>query len=225
MPIETTLYGSLAVQWTTLGLNVFSLFQTLKPKDRILKSILWIETIVQLIQLSFYKWYLYNLDNVSTLTFYRYHDWFLTTPLMLFSTMVYYDYNNTEPETETTIQSFIETHWKDMLIVFGFNLIMLSFGYLFERNVIDLLTSQVFGFAGLIGMFYVIWNSFASHSPKNVIVYAFMTIIWALYGVAALFQPVLKNAAYNVLDVISKNFYGIFLSILIYSKSVKSKSS
>jgi bacteriorhodopsin len=56
-------------------------------------------------------------------------------------------------------------------------------------------------------------------------VYAFMAGIWALYGVAALFQPVLKNAAYNVLDVISKNFYGIFLSILIYSKSVKSKSS
>ena len=225
MPIETTLYGSLAVQWSTLGLNVFSLFQTLEPKDRILKSILWIETIVQLIQLSFYKWYLFNLDNVSTLTFYRYHDWFLTTPLMLFSTMVYYDYNNTEPETETTVQSFIETHWKDVLIVFGFNLVMLLFGYLFERNVLDLLTSQVVGFGGLIGTFYVIWNSFASKSHKNFMVYAFMAGIWALYGVAALFQPVLKNAAYNVLDVISKNFYGIFLSILIYSKSVKSKSS
>ena len=225
MPIEATLYSSLAAQWATLGLNIFSFFQTLEPKDKILHGILWIETIVQLIQLTFYKWYLYNLDNVSKLTFYRYHDWFLTTPLMLFSTMVYYDYNNTDPQTETTVQSFIETHWKDILIVFGFNFVMLMFGYLFERNIIDLLTSQVFGFAGLFGTFYVIWNSFASHSPKNVLVYIFMTTVWALYGVAALFGPVLKNAAYNVLDVISKNFYGIFLSLLIYAKSVKSKSS
>ena len=225
MPIETTLYGSLAAQWTTLVLNFFSLFQTLQPKDKILQSVLWIETIVQAIQLSFYKWYLFNFDTVSKMTFYRYHDWFLTTPLMLFSTMIYYDYNNTDPETETTIQSFVETHWKDVLIVFGFNLVMLLFGYLFELNVLDLFTSQVVGFGGLIGTFYVMWKSFASKSHKNFVVYALMAGIWALYGVAALLDPVLKNASYNVLDIVSKNFYGIFLSVLIYSKSVKNTSS
>ena len=30
------------------------------------------------------------------------------------------------------------------------------------------------------------------------------------------FNPVLKNTSYNMLDVVSKNFYGIFLSFLIF---------
>ncbi len=212
------MYASLFAQWSTLGINFFSLFQELSPKDVILRSVLWIETIVQVIELVFYSWYAYHFDTVAEATFYRYHDWAVTTPLMLFSTMVYYEYKN-KPEEEVTIQSFLEEHWKDVLIVFGFNMLMLLFGYLHERNILGLLSSQLLGFVGFAGSFYVMWDKFASKNPDNYLLFGFMFVVWSLYGVAAMFNSVIKNISYNILDVIAKNFYGIFLSILIYQKA------
>ena len=38
-----------------------------------------------------------------------------------------------------------------------------------------------------------------------------MIIIWSLYGVAAMFPTIIKNIFYNILDIISKNFYGLYL--------------
>ena len=197
---------------------MFSLSQELPQKDIVLQSVLWIETVVQLIELVFYSWYAYHFSTVAEATFYRYHDWAATTPLMLFSTMVYYEYKN-KPEEEVSIQSFIKEHWKDVLVVFGFNMLMLSFGYLHERNVLGILSSQLLGFVGFAGSFYVIWDKFASKNPDNYLLFGFMCVVWALYGVAAMFNSVIKNIAYNILDVFAKNFYGVFLSILIYQKA------
>ena len=216
--IAQSLYASLVAQWSTLGVNFFSLFQELSPKDAVLQSVLWIETIVQVIELAFYSWYAYHFNTVAEATFYRYHDWAVTTPLMLFSTMVYYEYKN-KPEEEVSVQSFLEEHWKDVLVVFGFNMLMLLFGYLHERNVLGLLSSQILGFVGFAGSFYVIWDKFASKNPDNYLLFGFMFVVWALYGVAAMFGSALKNISYNILDVIAKNFYGVFLSILIYQKA------
>jgi hypothetical protein len=213
-----SLYGSLAAQWTTLGFNVFGLTTPLPPKDLILQSVLWIETIVQVIELAFYSWYAYYFKTVAEATFYRYHDWAVTTPLMLFSTMVFYEYQN-KPEEEVTIESFLREHWHEVLLVFGFNLLMLAFGYAYERNALDLVTSQVLGFAGFAGSFYVMWDRFASKSPENLWLYMFMITVWGLYGVAAMFNSVWKNIGYNILDVIAKNFYGVFLSLLIVQKA------
>lgn len=217
--LRWSLNASLTAQWSTLGVNFFSLFQTLSPKDQVLQSVLWIETIVQIIELVFYTWYAYHFHSVAEATFYRYHDWFITTPLMLFSTMVYYEYKNNPDET-VSVESFLEKHWKDVLIVFGFNLLMLYFGYLYEINLTDMLTSQVFGFVGFFGSFYVIWKDFASKNPDNFLLYTFMLIVWGLYGVAAMFSSLWKNVSYNILDVIAKNFYGVFLSLLINSKAL-----
>lgn len=213
-----SLYGSLFAQWSTLFLNVGALTVTIPIKHIILQTILWIETIVQVIELAFYSWYSYYFHTVAEATFYRYHDWVVTTPLMLFSTMIYYEYKNKSDE-EVTLESFIQEHWKDILIVIGFNAIMLLFGYLYERNIVDIWTSQTIGFAGLFGSFYVIWDNFASKSPENIWLYLFMFVVWAMYGVAAMFNSVWKNVSYNILDVIAKNFYGIFLSILILNFS------
>jgi hypothetical protein len=216
--IRTSLNASLGAQWSTLFLNFFSLFQTLSPKDAVLQTVLWIETIVQIIELVFYTWYSYYFHSVAEATFYRYHDWVITTPLMLFSTMIYYDYQN-KPEETVTLESFLREHWQTVLVVFGFNLMMLVFGYLYEIKLLDLLTSQVFGFVGFAGSFRVMWTEFASKSPSNYWLYWFMFIVWALYGVAAMFSSVWKNVSYNLLDVVAKNFYGVFLSYLIYQKA------
>jgi len=218
-PIRTSLYASLTAQWSTLIINFFGLGASLSPRDEILRTILILETFVQIVELVFYTWYSTHIARVAEATFYRYHDWAVTTPLMLFSTMIYYDYKN-NPDQEITLRSFLEEHWHKVLLVFGFNLIMLGFGYAYERGVIDLATSTILGFVGFGGSFYVMWDSFASKSPENYPLYAFMFIVWALYGVAALLTSKWKNVSYNLLDVVAKNFYGVFLSYLIYQKSM-----
>lgn len=216
--IAWSLYASLFAQWSTLFVNVGALTANLSLKDAILQTVLWIETTVQVIELAFYSWYAYYFHTVAEATFYRYHDWAVTTPLMLFSTMVYYEYRN-KPEEEVTLESFLREHWNDILVVAGFNAVMLLFGYLYELNVIDIWTSQTIGFAGFAGSFYVMWDKFASKSPKNLWLYIFMIVVWGLYGVAAIFNSVWKNVSYNLLDVVAKNFYGLFLSYLILQKA------
>jgi hypothetical protein len=216
--LRWSLDASLSAQWTSLFINLFSLSQTLSPKDLILQTVLWIETLVQVVELAFYTWYAFHFHSVAEATFYRYHDWVVTTPLMLFSTMVYYEYVN-KPDEEVTLESFWEEHSSDVLVVFGFNLVMLVFGYLYEVKLIDIVTSQVLGFVGFAGSFYVIWDKFASKNPDNYWLYGFMFGIWALYGVAAMFTSLWKNVSYNILDVFAKNFYGLFLSYLIYQKA------
>jgi bacteriorhodopsin len=217
--IETSLYASLAAQWITLFVNFWSFTLKLPDFDEILRTVLGIETFVQIVELIFYGWYTINLHKVAEITFYRYHDWVVTTPLMLFSTMIYYDYRN-NPDEKTTLESFLEKHWGKTLIVFFFNLVMLGFGYAYERNLLDVLTANVLGFVGFGGSFYVIWDSFASKSPENYPLFFFMFGIWFLYGIASFFNPTWKNVSYNILDVFAKNFYGVFLSYLIYQKSI-----
>jgi len=217
--IAWSLYASLFAQWSALFVNAGALITPLSPKDLVLQSVLWIETAVQIIELAFYSWYSYYFHTVAEATFYRYHDWAVTTPLMLFSTMVYYEYQN-RPDEEVTVESFVKEHWNDILVVGGFNAIMLIFGYLYEIGVIDLWTSQTIGFAGFAGSFYVMWDKFASKSPKNLWLYTFMIVVWGLYGIAAMFNSVWKNVSYNLLDVVAKNFYGVFLSYLIFQKGL-----
>jgi len=220
--IAYSLYASLVAQWSTLAVNGISFSFSLAEKDEILRSILVIETIVQVLELVFYSWYAVHFATVSEATFYRYHDWAITTPLMLLSTMIYYEYRN-KPEEVITLESFWEKHSHEVWIVFGFNLMMLVFGYAFEIGILDLVTSTIMGFVGFAGSFYVLWDGFASKSPDNFLLYAFMFIVWALYGVAALLNSTWKNVSYNILDLVAKNFYGLFLSYLIYQKSIPSK--
>ena len=219
--LETSLYFSLFIQVISIGIGLFGLTLQLNPIDQILTSTVGLETLVSGIQLSFYIWYTYHFKDVAEATFYRYHDWFITTPIMLFTTILYYDYNN-NPDEEKTLQSVWNEHQTKILLVFAFNVMMLFFGYLYEIKVLDLFTSNAMGFAGLIGSFYIIYDSFVSKNlPANLPLFIFMSIIWGLYGIAATFTPTWKNIFYNLIDTISKNFYGIFLTYTAYQKSIK----
>lgn len=206
-----------------IAISLVGLTLNVSPKDQILVTALRLETFVSAIQFSFYTWYAYHFRDVAEATMYRYHDWIITTPLMLLTMMIYYDHNN-KPDKETTLDSFWEEHRADILLVFAFNAVMLVFGYLFELGILDLLTSNTLGFAGLIGSFYVIYNSFVSKNiPANLPLFGFMSVVWGSYGVAATLSPTLKNVFYNLIDAISKNFYGIFLTYVVYQKSYSLK--
>lgn len=217
-----SLYFSLAVQIISILIGLYGFSLNLNPQDDILRSTVGLETLVSGIQFSYYMWYSYYFKEVAEATFYRYYDWFITTPIMLFTTILYYDYNN-NPNEKKTIRSVWEEHKTKIILVFVCNALMLIFGYLFEINVLDLFTSNLLGFSGLIGSFYIIYDSFVTKNMNaNLPLFIFMSVLWSLYGVAATFSPSWKNVTYNLIDTLSKNFYGVFLTYVAYTKSIPS---
>lgn len=222
--VRFSIDASLFIQILTLLLNLFAFSVPLDKWDFALKEILGLETFVQIIELVFYGWYRGQLVNRQyDITQYRYYDWFITTPTMLFSTASYYGYLNSResPEKEPfSVASFFQSNWKWILGMFLCNALMLWFGYLQEIGLLSIGWSSILGYAGLVGSFSILYKQFVSKTPQQQGLFWFMASAWSLYGVAAMLPSREKNISYNILDIFAKNFYGVYLSYLIYSRQI-----
>jgi hypothetical protein len=214
---------SLFAQLTALVIGFIALTRPLLPEDAVLNSILWLETVVQLIEASFYTWYRGHISEAITdVTKYRYYDWMLTTPMMLFSTIVFYEYvykKEKEPKKPLTITAFLTEYSGSTILILFANFLMLIFGYLQELGTIDIITSTIWGFLFFGVAFYEMYARFAWRTDTSSTLFWVMFVLWGLYGIAALLENHAKNIAYNVLDIFSKNFYGVFLSYYIFRVS------
>ena len=146
----------------------------------------------------------------------RYIDWVITTPAMLLSTIMFMNYQgkkekNKLDEEPVKTKQFLTDNKDNIVKIFLYNLVMLTFGYLGEQNILSKFISIPIGFVFFFKTFELIYNNYAIHSNLGVKLFYFMFIVWSLYGVAATFKPNEKNVSYNVLDIISKNFYGLFI--------------
>ena len=116
----------------------------------------------------------------------------------------------------SNLQEWLKDNFTPIMIIVIANFIMLLFGYLQEIGVVSLLYSTLFGFGAFAVAFYELYRTFVGVQPVNQIIYWIMFIIWGLYGFAAILTPISKNLAYNILDIFSKNFYGLFLSYVLF---------
>lgn len=215
--------SSVIVQFITGILGTYGLTLPLAGKDIILKQVLGLEMLVQGIEFIFYLSFLAT-PSILTLTRSRYHDWFLSTPIMLFTTALYFFYINfIENGSEITdIRAFIQTNLKPILLFIFFNFLMLLFGYLGEFGLLDKMTAFWLGTFALIASFGTIYINFAQHSVKTQRLFTIMFVIWSLYGIAFLLNPIYKNIGYTILDLFAKNFFGLFLTYIISQKSESS---
>lgn len=217
--VINSLNTSLVVQWITFSTNVFGLFQSLPDKDFVLKEILGLETLVQAVELWFYTWYKGHIETkIVDVTRFRYYDWMITTPMMLFSTMGFYKYLQHTEARPMRLLSFFQEYSPSIVFILFANFLMLLFGYLQELGLISIVSSTVFGFGALFSSFGAMYETFVKDAPKQFIFF-FVFFVWSLYGIAAMFENHLKNTAYNILDIFSKNFYGVYLSYFIYNLS------
>ena len=221
MLVKNTMVISFLAQIVTLFIGINAQFVMLDPKDVILKQALALENLVQFIEGSFYLWFiLFYLNNVDKIDIakYRYYDWFLTTPTMILSTIVYFQYNNLKhQDTEFTLLEFLKSDKNKVLELFGYNFAMLTIGYLHEIGLVHIALSTVIGFGFFFMLFIQIYNYYVKQNSANYLIFYLMVSIWSLYGIAAIFKFKLKNACYNILDIFSKNFYGLFLAYLVFS--------
>ena len=213
---------SLGVQTITGLFGLYGLTIPLAPKDAILRQVLGLEMIVQIIEFIFYIGFL-SVLNLNDLTRKRYYDWFLSTPVMLFTISLYFFYvNYIEDQNEKPINltDFLKNN---SLQIAGFvilNFLMLLFGYLAEVGLMDRWLAFLLGTGALCGAFGIIYENYAKFSEKTKNIFWVMFGIWSLYGIAFLCPPVAKNLGYTALDIFSKNFFGIFLYYIISQKQV-----
>lgn len=213
---------SLLVQLITGFVSAQGIFVKLDNRDHILHDILSIETFVQLIEGIFYIYIAYALKNIKeeNITSRRYFDWVITTPVMLLSTIMFMEYESSKKLDETITTKKVLNDNKKQLIKIGlYNFGMLAFGYLGEINIIPKQIAIPIGF-GFFGLsFYEIWDKFAYKTDTTKNLYYFLIGVWSLYGVAAMLPVIPKNIMYNILDIIAKNFYGLY----IFYKIIKLK--
>lgn len=181
---------------------------------------------------------------------YRYYDWVFTTPIMLLNTVIYFEYNNNNKnndknrdsnadnkdikdqenylknescnETPLTITGFLsdERNLWNVIWIGIYNFLMLLIGYLHEIGLVNIWVSTIVGFIFLGLVFEKIYSEYAIGSPANMSVFWLMAVVWSLYGVAAALESRYKNFMYNILDIFSKNFYGLYLVYVIYQMRI-----
>ena len=222
--LEKTIYLSLGAQIITSAISFKGINYNLEQNDQILQDILKLELFVQLVEFIFYVWIATSLKNYDTMTSRRYIDWIITTPTMLFSTIIFMKYQEQKEKNDNhllTLEGFINDNKSIIKKIFFYNGLMLYFGYLGESKQMDLYKSVTIGFVFFYLSFNTIYKEYAQKSKEGEQLFNFLLIVWGLYGVAAIMDPIKKNILYNILDVIAKNFYGLFIYFKI--KNIKTQ--
>ena len=224
---------SIIVQIITGIIQLFSLFIKVPPSYIILKQLLVLENIVQVIQGSFYAWLFFNIQNVTNITSKRYIDWVITTPIMLITLICYMIFLRGSDESHVDIFSILRGNYAIIFSIVILNALMLLFGYLGEKNTIPLVWGVLIGFIPFIIYYYLIYSNFvkscgntgADPMTTNINttilkLFLYFLFFWSLYGIVGLLPYYIKNTIYNILDLFSKNFFGLLLSYLIITKSI-----
>jgi hypothetical protein len=207
---------SLGIQFVIGIIDYLAINIEVNSEDEILKDLIKVEFFVQIIEFIFYVWLIYYFNKKSrNITSFRYLDWSITTPLMLITLSAFLKHNRNEP---FRLNDFVSNYQTPILKIVFLNAAMLLFGFIGEIGLLNPYVSTILGFIPFFLNFKYIKDTFLQTSEdiyKNGLFYWF-AFTWSLYGVFAVMSYTIKNTGYNILDVFSKNFFGIFLAYNIY---------
>lgn len=218
LSVFSSLIISLIIQFITGIIELFSLLIKVPSKINFLKQMMLLEVGVQLIELIFYIYWLFNFNNILNITPKRYFDWIITTPTMLINLMFYLIFlGNEKNSNPLNFFTLFKKEFNTIIKVLLLNWLMLLFGYLGEISVIPIILGVSLGFIPFLMYYYLIYEKYAILSKDGFKIFWYFFIFWSLYGIAALFPYKIKNMGYNLLDLFAKNFFGLFLSYLIFT--------
>ena len=216
-----TLVISIIVQIVTGIIEIGAFFIKVPATYLLIRQLLIIELIVQFFEGTFYVWLAYNFTKVLNVTPKRYIDWAITTPSMLISLMVYLIYLNNSVENNTNTNELeLFAIFKDNSTIFIsillLNWLMLLFGYLGEMKIIPVLLGVFLGFIPFLLYYYMIYVNYVNEKTPGYLLFWYFFFFWSMYGFVAVLPYYVKNSFYNILDLFAKNFFGIFLSYIIF---------
>lgn len=202
--VKYTFYLTYAFLLTTGTITFIESMRTNIPKIR---HILNLETCISVVAAFFYSQFMKRLEqggetiNYKQINETRYTDWAITTPIMLLVLVLAILYN-----TGGSLNFF------DFLLILLFNYIMLASGYLGEIGKITKRQGVIIGFIGFILLYGFIYAKYMTRKyifDNQMIFWAFV-ILWAIYGLIYEADEQKRNVGYNILDLFSKCFVGIF---------------
>lgn len=204
MLIKNSFYITYAFLMTTATITFI---EAIRTKDLKVRNILNLETCISVVATFFYSAFMKKMEeskqiDYAEINLMRYVDWSITTPIMLLVLLLALLYNN-----KSGSLSFFS-----FLGIVGLNYGMLGSGYLGEIGVLEKTIANVFGFGFFAAMFYWIYIGYVrpKGNADNWMLYMIFLVLWTLYGVVYYMDQVTQNVAYNVLDLLSKCFVGIF---------------
>ena len=213
-----TLIISITVQIITGIIEIFSLFVKVPEQFSLISQLLILEVSVQVIEGLFYIWLAYNFNSITDVTPKRYIDWSITTPTMLITLICYLIYSGNREKNDTSkleLFSLLSNNSSAIITILYLNWLMLIFGYLGEKKIIPIYIGVLLGFIPFLIYYFLIYIKYAVLSRNGFFIFWYFFFFWSLYGIVAFFPYYMKNTFYNILDLFSKNFFGIFLSYII----------
>jgi len=215
--VTSTFYITYVFLMTT---GTITFIESLRTPNATIRHIMNLETCISIIAAYFYSIFMNKIQEnknngkdipYTEITIIRYTDWLISTPFMLFVLCMILAKEKNIP---FTIRAFI--------VILLLDICMLLFGYFGETNKINKYTSLLIGFVFFVLMFAFIWYIFMNNGKNSFIVvftYFMFLIVWSIYGIAYIMDEETKNILYNILDLVSKAFMGIFFW-MVFTKSI-----
>ena len=177
--------------------SVLGIVKLTKKNTPALRSDLALNLVATIAYFLILKFY---LDRPNMINNIRYIDWLITTPLLL---LAFIQWSNGGVKIPVT----------PLALLLVYNILMIVAGYFGEGKF------NIFYVIGLVFFcltFYTLWKHFvetlSEEKRKRVKkLYISFAVVWALYGVAYLFGYKNRSIFYNILDLVSKAGFGIFL--------------
>ena len=142
----------------------------------------------------------------------RYTDWAISTPLMLLVLCMVLGYENKKVVT-----------FLPFMLILIFNFLMLGAGYIGEIGKLTRTMANSIGFLFFFLMYGTVWKVYmtgAKRTAQSVIIFGLFAFLWSLYGVLYQTDKMTKVFGYNILDLLSKAFVGIFFWFYL-TKSIR----
>jgi len=220
---HNSLLVSIIVQLLIGGIDIFALSIKIPTALKVIRQLLKVELGVQAIEVLFYIWLFFNVHKETNVTPKRYLDWFITTPTMLVTLIVYLIYIKNKEKGGRENLDFLSIVIENKGVitkVLLLNWLMLLYGYLTEIKVLPTVIGVTLGFIPFLLYYYLIYKNYANKSQEGWKIFMYFFIFWSLYGVVAYMSYYARNMFYNILDLFAKNFLGLFLSYLLIFKKV-----
>ena len=219
--VNRTTNASIIIQIITGLIGIQGIMVELPDEHLILRELLKIETLVQFIELFYYIFFLRSMTNntINTMGSIRYYDWYMTTPLMLVSFSVYFKYlehlEKNKDNKSLTYFKFLKENKNNLIFMVLSNCMMLLFGFLGEIQMIDMISSTFLGFIFFGISFHNLYVNYAVHSNEAKKIFYYVLINWSMYGISFMLDPYTKNIIFNIIDLLSKNVFGLYLAYKI----------
>ena len=223
-PLYLTFFAAFLFLSGTTLITLMGSFSFNEGDQSYIKHALISETAVNIIaSVTYYYFikYLYaeklKIENVTSI---RYLDWAFTTPLLLVSFVLFAAY--TENPGQPPVKG-----WGPLGYLVILDLGMLALGYMGETKRWNYYISFFLSFGCYAGIMYFIYTEYidpggdGDFQSENYVLFLLFALIWGAYGLCYLLPTREKNIGYNILDLISKAGFGVFiwLSVILSEDS------